>query len=1204
MNQIIICLLALIVVLLIIFGYKKYFNNKENFEDNSRIVRMDYPLSILSENGWLRAGKDFNPRLNINTLTKKNDELNLNWATEKFFFENIYPPGALNIRNSTNPIMQNPNNTLFYWKLLDQDGYKSFYLYWNKDKWDITTDRNVVSQNASYFSLEKVNNNDKNTYIQYGDKVRIKLGNNKYLQYSGTNITLIDTPDKTTEFTILDNYGNMLLKDWARESIIFQSSNYNNNEYPPTNAIDGDIKTFSHTSNQSNPLLDVYLPKMIFIDKIVIINRQDCCKERLFPLNINIMAIDYNTKNEEFLLSIPYNETDPNKFNRIEIGNIYKMGNKVRLHLPGDNRYLHISSIQVYGYATDNTIDIINNIEKLILPVPVDIKQYTIERELMPVFNQNMSMLFKLNLNSLVDENKHYTLLQGTDKFTYSFKIYKNQLEFMGYKEKNPNKNYWHYKTTLTPNKDMYVGVVVNRGINELNGWSLIKKDNQHYLIQIGTFNYYTIKNIQNAPEWNRSFISHTMDLNMMNNLGEYNSNLYKPSVSLFFNDKFVKRFEFNKEEAIVIPNHQKLTIYNTSPELNGTIGPIISSNMIYTENQMKKLKRKLFSFNENKLILKSGSLLTNNSIQSNIIPSIHQNATYSFWFKNDLLYNTDEGMKSILQRSGMEEGDLTNSPSIYYNTANNTITLIFDTIDVNQRQLKLELTNNVIKPAQWYYMNVYLIQGKNIEVYLQNKLITNYTLPNNLLYSNSTPLILGQNSKTQGLNGYIENVYIANYNLSVNERKQLYSKHPDKPTFEYVNKTFKNIGCKNNLVPNIDYNYKGENWYKLISKVNNNNANPELIQKLTEIKVLADTFLSDPQSINSTEGINAVNLCYGNNSKMVAEKLYEINKQLMSQQIVQTPVGPQVVEVPIVEVPPVTNITEMTPEPIKEKNKKLMILPQIMYGKDRYLLFSEKYKENKSLNYPQLNKFTIQFMILPNKTDNNSAKQFSNVFTINNSNEKNDIFGVRYNLFTNQLMICMNNQPNNVYTCIKLKQKLNQTIWNSVTIKVTLKQIEVEINKQQKEIIQLNNSLMFAEQYIFEFGKLTNRPNQNKIILNVDGFDGFIKNLVLSNYILSVDDIDKYKNRIYNNENIDVDQLIIGLDYADQFKDICSNKNLGMLCEIKSLMVPHIQNYWNIWKEQVVKNLGYQNRIQNINDPILWQGTYVDVLFNRFDRY
>jgi hypothetical protein len=165
-----------------------------------------------------------------------------------------------------------------------------------------------------------------------------------------------------------------------------------------------------------------------------------------------------------------------------------------------------------------------------------------------------------------------------------------------------------------------------------------------------------------------------------------------------------------------------------------------------------------------------------------------------------------------------------------------------------------------------------------------------------------------------------------------------------------------------------------------------------------------------------------------------------------------------------------------------KQNKRKLMILPQIMYGKDRYYLYSNKYTENKELNYPKLSNFTLEFMILPNKTNSKSPKEYNNIFSINNKDTKKyDLLSVRYSLFNNELMICYNNQSNNVYTCKKINQKLNQSVWNSVILKISLKQIEIQINNQHKEVIPLNNSIMIGDIYEFEFGKLSGRPNQNK---------------------------------------------------------------------------------------------------------------------------
>lgn len=1199
-SKSIVTLLLLVVIVIGSILYIRYrpYGNIENFDDNSRSIMSQSPLLIFCNNGWLRASRNFNPVFNINNLIRNVGQFNRNWATETFKFEDVNDGGT--IRGSQMPFT---NKQVFYIKTIEQNGWTPFYLIYRNKNWELTEDRNLLG-NHGMFSMEKINVNDIKQHIEYGDKVRIVHNNsNQYLQFNKTNLNLVPktTINNTTEFIVLDNHGNMKLKDWARESTVMMSSLYEGNKYPAQNAIDGDINTFAHTAvNDKNPIFDVYLPKDIFITKIVITNRRDCCKERLFPINCQIMK--YNSPgNEEFLLTMTYDTKDTSKFDTVVFNPINKLGNKVRLHLTGPNRILNFARIQVFGYGPENTINIVNKIDRIVLQRTVPLRPLVIEREYIPTMNQNMTLLYKIQLNKLINNKNNYVFLQGSDPLSYSFRLSDNVIQMLGFVENDKNIKQYSFNQKLVVKKSIFVGVVVNRGVNEKNGWILNNQNNTNYLVQVGTKNYYIVPKLQNFNEWkNKSVQKNNFDLTMMKYLGEYNTSLYRPSIQLFYNDKFVRRIELPINQPLIIPNYQRLLINrNNHRELDGSIGPIFMSNTIYSQDELNQIKLNWNrNFLENKLILKNASLLNRNVIRGQNIPTINNNMTISFWLKPEFFSKTNEGLKAILQRTFVNNTMTEtshNSPSILYNTQNNSLVLLFDTDKT--KNIRFNISSVVFKQKQWYYINVYCINKRNIEIFVNNKLISKHSLPNDLLISNQAPVYIGTNSKYTGMNGFIQNVTYSNTILSMKQRHRMYLQHPDRKMFNYVNTSFKNVGCKQNLVPDIDYNYSGNNWYKIIKNINNHKQNTEMTTKMKSVKTLADKFLNNPSTVNRTEGINAVNMCYGTNSKFVAEKLTKIINQ----------------QVPKPNPKPVSKITTLTPKPNVVNNKSLIVLPQILYGKNSHTLFSK----NQNITYPKLNNFSVQFWIMPNRTNTNSPKDFMNVFSINNirvtGNSKQvvkyDLFSIRYNLFTNQLMICFNNGPNNNYQCNVLNQRLNQTVWNNITIQLNVRQLSVQINNQQVETINIQNSVNIADLYEFEFGKVSNRPVQtvNKNLkLNVDGFDGFIKLLTLSNFIINDQQnqrITKFKNNQYNNENIDVEQLIVGAKYADNFKNICpSNISTGLICNIKNQMIPHIQKYWNLWKPNVVKRLGYQEKIKNVNDAKLWTGTYVEYLFNRFD--
>jgi len=789
-------LIILIILVVCIYIYIRYYfqkqQNIENFDDNTRNVLSQSPLLIFCNNGWLRAGRTLNPVLNINNISRNARQFNRNWAMETFKFEDVNDGGIY--RGSQVPFT---NNQVFYIKTISQNDFVPFYLIHRNNNWEVTTDRKLLS-NHGLFSMERVNKNDLKQNIEYGDRVRIVHNNsNRYLKFDTrnlTNITLVPktTIDNTTEFIILDNHGNMKLKDWARESTVMMSSGYQGNRFPAQNAIDGNLNTFAHTAiNDRNPIFDVYLPKDIFITKIVIQNRRDCCKDRLFPINCQIMK--YNRPgNEEFLLTMTYDTKDKSKFDTVVFNPINKLGNKVRLHLTGTNRIMNFAQIQVYGYGPENTIDIVNKIDRMVLQKTVPMTPQIIEREYIPTLNQNMTMLYKLQINKLLNEKSHTTYIQGSDPLSYSFKIFNNMIEFMGFVENDKNIKYYHFRQKIVAKRPVFVGVVVNRGVNEFNGWILNNQNNTNYLVQVGTKNYYIIPKLQNFNEWkNKSVQKNNFDLTTMKYLGEYNNSLYRPSIQLFYNDKFVRRIELSINQPLILPNYQRLLINRSNNrELNGSIGPIFMSNTIYSQDELNKIKSNWDkNFIENKMILRNASLLNRNVIRGQNLPTINNHMTISFWFKPESFSKTNEGLKAILQRTFVNNTMTEvshNSPSILYNTQNNTLVLLLDTN--KSKNIRFNITKVVFKQKQWYYVNIYCNNKRNIEVYINNQLISKHTLNDDLLISNQAPVYIGPNSKYSGMNGFIQSVSYANTLLSMKQRHRMYLNHPDRKTFNYVN--------------------------------------------------------------------------------------------------------------------------------------------------------------------------------------------------------------------------------------------------------------------------------------------------------------------------------------------------------------------------------------------------------------------------------
>ena len=77
-------------------------------------------------------------------------------------------------------------------------------------------------------------------------------------------------------------------------TVVTKSSGYQGDSYPSRNIVDGKGNTFVHTSGNEIPWIQVDLGTSLPIYKVVIVNRKDCCKERILGAVLSILD-DSNT---------------------------------------------------------------------------------------------------------------------------------------------------------------------------------------------------------------------------------------------------------------------------------------------------------------------------------------------------------------------------------------------------------------------------------------------------------------------------------------------------------------------------------------------------------------------------------------------------------------------------------------------------------------------------------------------------------------------------------------------------------------------------------------------------------------------------------------------------------------------------------------------------------------------------------------------
>ncbi|XP_073668797.1 fucolectin-like isoform X2 [Paramisgurnus dabryanus] len=102
----------------------------------------------------------------------------------------------------------------------------------------------------------------------------------------------------------------------------------------------------THTGIEDNPWWRVDLKSIYSINKVIIINRGDCCEERIIGAQIRIgNSLDNNGNNNklaETVVSIPLGGTQTFTFDNI-------LGQYVNIFLPGTQKILTLCEVEVYA---------------------------------------------------------------------------------------------------------------------------------------------------------------------------------------------------------------------------------------------------------------------------------------------------------------------------------------------------------------------------------------------------------------------------------------------------------------------------------------------------------------------------------------------------------------------------------------------------------------------------------------------------------------------------------------------------------------------------------------------------------------------------------------------------------------------------------------------------------------------------------------
>ena len=329
-------LLLVILLLVILFlipkckkktpRYTELFLSKIN---SSRIIKYgDTVLLWSSRNAYIR--KDPTEIVETGPTLATPDAFNLSWVWEPYIIQDMHGIG------NSGPVSYGDSVRFQTWSRnwLGLDVNNKYLVGTNDQAKNVFQIMQFSTADSSII---------KSDYISYGDSILLKNSAGTYVSCppiingSSGQVVQASATDVTTKLVIIDKYGNGAQIDWAKRGIATQSSDYSGNI--GYNAIDGDINSMSCTNSELNAWWKVKMPQDINIVKIKILNRMNCCQDRL--ANFDIMLLDENgiiTKSiyqKEALQTFIYD-------------NVNVVARYIKIMLRGTN-YLHVAEVSIYG---------------------------------------------------------------------------------------------------------------------------------------------------------------------------------------------------------------------------------------------------------------------------------------------------------------------------------------------------------------------------------------------------------------------------------------------------------------------------------------------------------------------------------------------------------------------------------------------------------------------------------------------------------------------------------------------------------------------------------------------------------------------------------------------------------------------------------------------------------------------------------------
>ena len=854
---------GLIIVIILFILSTQHNPTLENFDSSDSQGREVRFGDVITLWGWTNQFLNMTTSNQVTSsarLTQPEDVPRAGWTWEFMFVEDPREV-SIGINNNNNPLMYGD-------KIILRSTYQLGYIGINPSSDDQSV---IVTNNRDEWTQLQLVSTDPSAkggqIVKYGDQLYLKTNKTPptYLAVRDDGVIIQSTSqDNKSLFTITDRYGQGNLIDWARRGTATQSSIYGN--FLPNNAIDGNLLTFNHTQNDNNSWWQVTLPRDIYINKINITNRHDCCQDRL--TNFDVMILDQNGTQ----IATKYYEVAGDS---ISWNNINQIGRIIKVQLRQKN-YLHMSEVNVYGNAVNYSLLLEKPLSTDILNEP---KSYSSTKALddptnsliissvdLPYNNQSKSisltMFIKLNKTN-PDETSilHKGSLDRERSPAITVLPNSSRLR-MYYGTSQSSSQSFDDTDNLPLDQWIHVAYLIDGGINENTGWKLGSFQTKlqqppfeqccYYINPLNKQYYYLPANL--APATAKANIWDPAIIEGLTYMGQLDLNTMKPHALLYINGILRTSVELNDTPSL---NSAPLNI-GKSPTLNMkssdfTIDQIKYFNYRITPQQIVKLSRLPLLNITKSLVYKIPDAKNITKFEANQLPYLENDFTVNFWLITDRPQNGTGNWDRIFLK-GTQDKD--RAPAMWFRPDSNSLHMPMRTLNKANEWGEGIIKSNFAFPLNEWHHVALTLNNRIQTLYIDGQQSDQSTLSDAPVYTIS-PLSIG------GFGGQIINFQFSNYAMTQEQIQIAMGSNPDEPYNKMIRQIWKDAGCLNNPIPENQPN-KFPEWKNYLK----NDQKSRVEGLINDIKKRADAGDTDMQK-----------LCYGAFTAGMLEKLSEKDK-------------------------------------------------------------------------------------------------------------------------------------------------------------------------------------------------------------------------------------------------------------------------------------------------------------------------------------